>query len=340
MCVIIVKDNKKKINQDILKSSSRLNPDGLGVVWLDDYSVEYFKSYRYKVLNTTRPFIAHFRYATKGKVSLENTHPFVCGENCDELLMMNGTIPELGNDKVCDTKVLAEILGTLPRHTWKAELEKHICRFVTINIKRKTYEIYNRDMWIEHEDVLYSKGNVIQTNYVAVYGTLKLNNSNYYRYLNDSLFIGSGTTKDKYPLVIKGLPFLINEKGMGHNVCVDVFKVSDDTLMRLDLLEGHPNWYQRKKIPIQVDSHTISCWVYFNKREPYKNEFFHKTYTQPKAQYFTPLYTKPAPVMTASNDIIFNKECESCLEWFDTENENVEICDTCNKWLQEFYDGI
>lgn len=339
MCVIIIKDNQTKINADIIKSSSRLNPDGLGVVWLDDYSVEYFKSYQYKVLNTTRPFIAHFRYATVGKVNKENTHPFPCGENCDELLMMNGTIKELGDKNTCDTKVLADILGTLPRHTWKAELEKHFCRFVTINTKRKTYEVYNKDMWVENEGVMYSKGNVLQTNYVAVYGTLKLDHSNYYRYLSDSLWIGSGMTKDKYPLVIKGLPFLIDKKGLGHNVIVDVFKVTDDTMVRLDRLEGHPHWYVRKQIPIQVAGQTIKCWVYFNRNEQYKNEFFHKTYVQYSKPPVPMLETFP-PIKTAFNKTIFTNECESCLEWFDSEDENKEFCESCDKWLKEFYSDI
>lgn len=339
MCVIIIKDNQNQIELDIIKSSARLNPDGLGVVWLDDYSVEYFKSTQYRVLNTSRPFIAHFRYATVGKVCKENTHPFVCGRKEDELLMMNGTIKELGDKDTCDTKVLADMLGGLPRHTWKGELEKYFCRFVTINTKRKTYEVYNKDMWTQYKNALYSKANVLETNYIAVYGTLKMNYSNYYRYLSDSSYYGSGTTKDKYPLVINGLPFLIDKKGIGHNVCVDVFKITDETLSRLDMLEGHPNWYVRKQIPIKVGNITRRCWVYFNRKEKYKNEILHKTYTQ-FSKPPIPMFNTFEPIKTISNMNLFTKECESCLEWFDTENESMEFCDSCDKWLKEFYDGI
>ena len=77
---------------EILKNSARINPHGLGIVWLDTYKVSYHNSKEYNLLKTDRPFIAHFRYATVGAVNRENTHPFVCGNNSDELLMMNGTI--------------------------------------------------------------------------------------------------------------------------------------------------------------------------------------------------------------------------------------------------------
>ena len=335
MCVIIIKDNDQKISKDIIRSSARINPDGLGVVWLDDYSVEYFKSTQHYVLNTNRPFIAHFRYATMGKVCKENTHPFVCGENTDELLMMNGTIKELGDVDTCDTKVLAEILGNNPRHTWKGMLSKHFCRFVTINTRRKTYEIYNDDLWTEHEGALYSKSNVLELNYVAVYGTLKMDYSNYLYYLSDSHYVGSGETKDRYPLVVKGLPYLIEKKGVGHNVCVDVFKVTDDVLKRLDRLEGHPNWYVRKQIPIMVNGLQIKCWIYFNKSQDHIGEFYHKTYVQRSREFYVPLYKKPTPTTGFTS-----RECDSCLEWYDVNADGSKYCDECNHWIKEFYETV
>ena len=79
-----------------LYTSSVINPDGLGIVWLDTFEVTYHNSKEYKKLLTDRPYIAHFRYATVGKVNKANTHPFICGKQEDELLMMNGTIKGLG----------------------------------------------------------------------------------------------------------------------------------------------------------------------------------------------------------------------------------------------------
>lgn len=280
MCVIIIKQKGMRIPEDVAKTSSQINPHGLGIVWLDTFEVTYHNSSEYKKLNTHRPFIAHFRYATIGAINRENTHPFVCGKNKNELLMMNGTIRELGNDKMCDSKVLAIQLGDKPRHTWKEELEAYDSRFVTINVHSKTFQIYNKYLWVQRDGVWYSKGNVLEEHYIAVYGTLKRNYSNYYNYLSQSKFVGSGLTKNKYPLIIKGLPYMVHEQGVGHNVDVDVFKVNDSTLDRLDTLEGHPQWYCRKQTDIVLKDRTIKCWVYFNNTNSYKGLELHSSYKQ------------------------------------------------------------
>lgn len=280
MCVIIIKQAGKKVPQEVAKTSSRINPHGLGVIWLDTFEVTYHKSAEYKVLFTERPFIAHFRYATIGAVNKENTHPFRCGNNKQEWLMMNGTIRGLGNVTKSDSRVLAENLGKIPRHKWKKELERYECRFVTVNTHSRTFQIYNKELWTQRDGVWYSKANVLEDNLVAVYGTLKKGYSNYNRYLTGSKHVGAGKTKEKYPLVIKGLPYLIDEGGKGYNVEVDVFKVSDPVLAELDRLEGHPNWYRRKQIPIVVKGKELTCWIYFNIREVSAGHLFHSKYVQ------------------------------------------------------------
>ena len=280
MCVIIIKQKDKVLPNEVAKTSARINPHGLGVIWLDTFEVSFHRSADYKLLDTKRPFIAHFRYATVGAINKENTHPFRCGSNKQEWLMMNGTIKELGDTMKSDSRVLAEKLGDVPRHKWKKELEKYVCRFVTINTHSRTYQVYNRDLWIQKDGVWYSKDNVLEDNLVAVYGTLKKGYSNYNHYLTSSKHIGKGETKDKYPLVISGLPYLIEDKGKGFNVEVDVFKVSSSVMGSLDRLEGHPNWYRRKQINVKVKDKTLICWVYFNIRERSENKQFHKSYTQ------------------------------------------------------------
>lgn len=89
MCVIIIKDNNKIINEATLLASATINEDGLGILWLDTYEVEKVPSLEYNKLITKRPFIAHFRYATVGKINLSNCHPFNINE--DNLLFQNGT---------------------------------------------------------------------------------------------------------------------------------------------------------------------------------------------------------------------------------------------------------
>lgn len=280
MCVIIIKQKGNKLSSDIAERSAKVNPDGLGVIWLDNFEVTYHKSNEYKVLNTERPFIAHFRYATIGKVCKDNTHPFRCGANKNEWLMMNGTIRGLGDVNKTDSRVLAESLGDVPRHKWKDKLETYDCRFVTINTRNKTFQMYNKHLWFQRDGIWFSKDNVFPPVYVAVYGTLKKGYSNYWGYLAWSEYVGAGVTEDKYPLVIDGLPYLVEQRGKGHNVDVDVFGVTDATLKRLDALEGHPNWYYRKQIIIKVKGKRVPCWIYFNPKRVSEDTILHKSYKQ------------------------------------------------------------
>lgn len=350
MCVIIIKQKGKKVASEIIKTSSRINPHGLGVIWLDTFEVTYHKSNQYQVLNTDRPYIAHFRYATVGAVNRDNTHPFQCGDNKHEWLMMNGTIQGLGSVKECDSKVLAKQLGSIPRQSWANELGRHLCRFVTVNTRNRTFQIYNKELWTEHEGVWFSKDNVLERTYVAVYGTLKKGYSNYHHYLSDSKYIGRGNTKHKYPLVVQGLPYLIDECGKGHKVEVDVFKVSDSVLKDLDKLEGHPNWYRRRQIAIDIKGKSYRCWVYFNLTAQAKGQKYHEKYVQEPykkikfEQFDAPLYTPTWRTLPmdelSSGESEFNRDDEQpvCIDCFnDLEFDGFcnYHCNGCNGWFTE-----
>lgn len=353
MCVIIIKQRGKKVAQEVAKTSARINPHGLGVVWLDTFEVSYHKSSDYKVLFTERPFIAHFRYATVGAIGRENTHPFRCGNNKNEWLMMNGTIRGMGTIKKSDSWVLADSLGAIPRHKWKSELEKYACRFVTINTHSRTYQIYNKELWTQRDGVWYSKDNVLEQHLVAVYGTLKKGYSNYHNHLSSSKHIGSGVTKEKYPLVIKGLPYLIEESGVGHNVEVDVFKVSDSVLANLDRLEGHPNWYRRKEVTILVKKKPLVCWIYFNIKEDSNGYVLHSKYVQEPRNFWYERETLAAPIKKVESyqlslldfedeeeDSEFDVRNEKpvCVECFhDLEHDGFMNyhCSGCNEWFSE-----
>tara|TARA_R100001443_G_scaffold40029_1_gene53403 strand:+ start:781 stop:1938 length:1158 start_codon:yes stop_codon:yes gene_type:complete len=331
MCVIIIKQQKdKKVHKQTLKNSARINPHGLGIVWLDTFEVSYHKSKQYEVLHTDRPFIAHFRYATVGVVNKSNTHPFLCGNNTDELLMQNGTIRGLGSPSMCDSKVLAISLGRVKRQNWKKELSQYDSRFTTINTRTRTFQIYNKELWTKKNGVWYSKPNVLMDNLVAVYGTLKKDYSNYHHYLKKSVYLGGGKTKDKYPLLIEGLPFMVNQKGVGHNVEVDVFKVSDQVLANLDQLEGHPRWYRREEIPVKLASgKVLTCWLYFNPKKVSKNTTFHKTYTQSYTPYvgsnhWFSGYSKPKHSLIGNTPTYKASEFDWSQSSFDFDDEEVD----------------
>ena len=101
--------------------------------------------------------------------------------------------------------------------------------------------------------------------YVSVYGTLRPGFGNN-RLLNTSEHLGTGKTVEKYTLRASGIPFVSKEPL--HNVVVDVYKVDNDTLDRLDGLEGHPEWYKREQIPVKVGDKTMTAWLYFNDGYP------------------------------------------------------------------------
>jgi len=334
MCVIIIKQKGKDVPREVLKTSARINPHGLGIVWLDTFEVTYHKSKEYSTLDTDRPYIAHFRYATIGKVCKENTHPFVCGKNKDELFMMNGTINGYGNQKMTDTEDLAIKLGDTPRHTWKQSLAKFEARFVAINTRNRSFQIFNKELFTYRDGVWYSKDNVLQSNVVAVYGTLKKGFGNYYSYLRNAKHLGRGLTKDKYPLIVQGLPYLIEKKGKGTNVKVDVFKVDNTTMRKLDALEGHPNWYVRKQIPIRLNGKVVTAWIYFNPREEnsWNGSNHVKSYERP---YTLPIYQEVENVQ----EIIEEQTCTQ-YDMFDYEfpTEESPICVDCFHDLQ--HDGF
>jgi len=332
MCVIIIKQSGQKLPAEVAKTSGKINPHGLGIIWLDTFEVTYHKSTEHKILLTERPYIAHFRYATIGAVNRDNCHPFMCGKNRNEWLMMNGTIHGLGNPKKSDSKVLAEMLGNMPRNTWKKELEKHECRFVTVNTRNRTYQIYNKDLWTQRDGIWYSKSNVLQEHLIAVYGTLKKGHGNYYNYLTESKFVASGTTKDKYPLVVKGLPYMIEERGHGYNVVVDIFKVTDETLKALDRLEGHPNWYRRKQVEIVTKKgKTLTCWLYFNLTHKSNGEVLHESYEKPD-------YKKYDFLDEDDSDFRVEDETPICINCFhDLEYDAFSnyYCKACDEWFKE-----
>jgi gamma-glutamylcyclotransferase (GGCT)/AIG2-like uncharacterized protein YtfP len=98
------------------------------------------------------------------------------------------------------------------------------------------------------------------TNKLAVYGTLKKNFGNHH-YLNNSKFIGEGTTKEMFTLSVKGIPFVSKEPTS--HIHVEVYDVNKEDFPAIDGLEGHPDWYVREKTTIIVNGEEIEAWLYF-----------------------------------------------------------------------------
>jgi gamma-glutamylcyclotransferase (GGCT)/AIG2-like uncharacterized protein YtfP len=114
---------------------------------------------------------------------------------------------------------------------------------------------------------------------LAVYGTLKGGYGNHYL-LQDSEFVGYGKTIGKYRMCIpSGIPFVIRGEHIeGNHIDVEVYNVSDDDVLSVDMLEGHPTWYKRERIPIKLDSGVVKmCWLYLSD-ETYDDGIYYSNY--------------------------------------------------------------
>jgi len=117
---------------------------------------------------------------------------------------------------------------------------------------------------------------------VAVYGTLRYGFGNH-GLIKDSDFLGYGWTKNKMRLCVQGLPYMIRGKHKdGTNVEVEVYSVDEQTLANLDALEGHPGFYRRDKIGINLDrsdstTGVINAYVYMVDSS-YDNGVYHSSY--------------------------------------------------------------
>lgn len=256
MCVIIVNKDGKKLPHGVVARAMAINPDGFGIAYLDGEK-EVIKTMDYKQafdhVQSGRPYVAHFRYTTRGATNLSNCHPFPSG---DGVMFHNGTISVPTKDDQVDSQVIANLVGDMDPVKRKMVLELTDSRFVRVT--NGEVEIFNENNFINHHGVLYSKNNVLTGKLIAVYGTLRKGYGNH-SYLNSATYIGSGHTFDKYRMTGSGIPFLLqgkNAKGSS-NVRVEVYSVNEWQLKSIDRLEGHPQWYKREKIGIRLDNDIV-----------------------------------------------------------------------------------
>lgn len=84
MCVAVVVKSKETIPAKYLQAMAEHNPDGGGIAWIDGDQVQYRKGLTWEQINAVqdllpRPFLMHFRIATRGGKIPELTHPFPVG---------------------------------------------------------------------------------------------------------------------------------------------------------------------------------------------------------------------------------------------------------------------
>jgi len=113
-----------------------------------------------------------------------------------------------------------------------------------------------------------------------VYGTLKRGYANH-ALLSSGHFIGKAKTHEKYGFYLgpdtydtkaPHIPYLFTNLKPGDcpvQVQGEVWEVGTPTLVQLDRLEGHPEWYRRIKAPIRLFSkEMVSAYTYFLSENP------------------------------------------------------------------------
>lgn len=94
---------------------------------------------------------------------------------------------------------------------------------------------------------------------VWVYGTLKRSFFNHAATnLASAVTLGTARTVERYPLLTLSpfrIPFLLDAPDVGQHVDGELYAVGPELLAELDALEGHPHWYVRREIAVDmVDS--------------------------------------------------------------------------------------
>lgn len=98
---------------------------------------------------------------------------------------------------------------------------------------------------------------------IFVYGTLRSGFHNNYL-LSDSKLLGKGKTKSKMAMFITGIPY-VNRSSEEYPIVGEVYEVDSPSLKRLDMLEGHPDWYRRESEVIVMDNgEELEAELYIN----------------------------------------------------------------------------
>lgn len=85
--------------------------------------------------------------------------------------------------------------------------------------------------------------------HVFVYGTLRTGEANFDRFLASSARLGEARTAAHFTMLdMGGFPGLVPG---ATSIVGEVFLVNDETLARLDRLEGHPTFYRRELLELE-----------------------------------------------------------------------------------------
>lgn len=118
---------------------------------------------------------------------------------------------------------------------------------------------------------LLLKGICLPKHLVFVYGTLKKGFPNHY-YLKDQEYLGEATIRGTM-ISLRHFPGVIN---VGNDqITGELYQIDNETLARLDRLEGYPHFYER--VPIELSDETTNTFVWcYTLPESYLQEGNHQ----------------------------------------------------------------
>lgn len=99
---------------------------------------------------------------------------------------------------------------------------------------------------------------------VFVYGTLKRGHANHPLLdTADAIFIGFDSITGPYQMYdLGGFPAVIDSANTGNRVIRgELWAITPDALAGVDLMEGHPTFYRRRKLVTNI--HERRAWMYF-----------------------------------------------------------------------------
>lgn len=89
-----------------------------------------------------------------------------------------------------------------------------------------------------------------------VYGTLLRGERNHH-YLASARFMGEAATEPGFALYDFGAYPALSEPGE-HEVAGELYEIDEDTLARVDELEEHPDYYQRRELTLCCGTRAIT----------------------------------------------------------------------------------
>jgi gamma-glutamylaminecyclotransferase len=95
---------------------------------------------------------------------------------------------------------------------------------------------------------------------IAVYGTLKKGFHNH-DLLKNSKFLGVGISKRRFLLGHYAYPaIVVGERGTP--IEVEIYSVTAEILVRIDVLEGYPDFYKRSLEKFQLNNEEVETFIY------------------------------------------------------------------------------